>query len=370
MKKKILFLFPLPPPLHGVSMINTSIFKSKKIKKEFSTFFINSSTTKNFKDIEKFKFSKLQIIIQICFSLIYQLKKFKPNLVYLNLSPHGLGFFKDCLLVVIIKVFKVKVVNHVHGKGINNEVKNNFLLRGFYRFIFNNMDLICLSKILRKDIKKVKDNSTMTQIVNNFASKIKKIGLKSINKKTNFIFLSNLVPAKGIIIFLDAIKILQKKYNRFDFNAKIIGGYSDNQSQKLILKKKLNLENTFFLGARFNEEKSFELSSSDIIVFPTRHKNEAFPIVLLEAMSAKLAIITSDEGGIPDILTNGVEGVILKNCSANDCALAMLKYLNNKKLIKKHANAGYKKFLQKFTFQKFEMNMIKSLKRIITNNDL
>jgi len=50
--------------------------------------------------------------------------------------------------------------------------------------------------------------------------------------------------------------------------------------------------------------------------------------------------------------------------------LEMLKYLNKKKLIKKHGNAGYQKFLQKFTFQKFEINMIKSLNTIIVNNDL
>ena len=367
MKKKILFLFPLPPPLHGVSMINKSIFKSKKIKKKFSIFFINSSTTKKYRDIGKFRVFKLLIFIKICLDLIYKLNKFKLDLVYLNLSPHGLGFYKDCFLVFIIKIFNIKIVNHVHGKGIKNEVKKNFLIKNFYKFIFNGMDLICLSEILRKDVEKVKDSSCLIQTVNNFAKKINKIKSVTKNKKTSFIFLSNLVPAKGILIFLDAIKILQKKYNRFDFNAKIIGGYSDNQSQEIILKKILDLKNTFILGPKFNEEKFAELSSSDIIVFPTRHKNEAFPIVLLEAMSAKLAIITSDEGGIPDILTNGIEGLILKNCSADDCASRMLKYLNHKKLIKKHGNAGYQKFLKHFTFRTFEMNMIKSLKKILMN---
>ena len=367
MKKKILFLFPLPPPLHGVSMINESIFKSKKIKKQFSTLFINSSTTKNFNEIERFRLFKVLIFFKICIDLICKLNQFKPNLVYLNLSPHGLGFYKDCILVFIIKLFKSKIVNHVHGKGINNEVKNNFLKKKFYRFIFDNMDLICLSKILKKDVEKVKDNSSIIQTINNFSDKIGKSKLK---KKINFVYLSNLHPSKGILIFLDAIKILQKKYNRLDFNAKIIGAHFNNKTKEIINKKKVYLKNIFFLGPIYGEKKRLELSSSNVLVFPTRHKNEAFPIVLLEAMSARLGIITSDEGGIPDILTNGIEGIILKNCSANNCALEMLKYLNKKKLIKKHGNAGYQKFLQKFTFQKFEMNMIKSLNTIIVNNDL
>ncbi len=368
MKKKILFLFPLPPPIHGVSTINESIFKSKKIKKQFSTLFINSSTTKNFNEIERFRLFKFLIFFKICLDLIYKLNQFKPNLVYLNLSPHGLGFYKDSLLILIIKAFKVRIVNHVHGKGINNEIKKKNLKRNFYRFIFNNMDLICLSKILKKDIEKVKNNSAIIQTVNNFAARINKS--KSKNKKINFIYLSNLHPTKGILIFLDAIKILQRKYKRLDFDAKIIGAHFNNITKEIVSKKILYLQNTFFLGPKYGKKKNLELSSSDVLVFPTRHKNEAFPIVLLEAMSAKLGIVTSDEGGIPDILSNNVEGFILKNCSSANCASAMLKYLNNKNLLKRHGNAGYHKFFKYFTFEVFEMNMIKSLKKILINNKL
>lgn len=370
MKKKILFLIPLPPPIHGVSMINKSIFNSKKIKKNFAVSFIKSSTTTKFKHIGKFKVLKLLTFAKICFYLIEELKHFKPNLVYFNLSPHGLGFCKDIILILIIKIFKVKVVFHMHGKGIKNEIKKHFLIKKIYKYVFKSVDLICLSKLLIKDIEQIRDKSTSVQIVNNFAFGARKLYLKSKSKKITFIFLSNLVPTKGIFTFLDAIEILQKKNNRYDFDTKIVGNYSNKSSQIIVEKKISNLKNIIFLGPQFGEKKYKELSFSNVLVFPTRHHNEAFPVVLLEAMSSKLAIITTDEGGIPDIVTNGADGLILKNCSPSSCAGAMLRYLNNKNLVIKHGNSGYKKFQKYFLLKRFEINIIKALKKVILTNEL
>ena len=57
--KKILFVVPLPPPIHGASLINYYIKKSKNLKKNFKTYFFNSSQAKNLYEMEKFKFIKL-----------------------------------------------------------------------------------------------------------------------------------------------------------------------------------------------------------------------------------------------------------------------------------------------------------------------
>ena len=73
MKKKILFLIQLPGPIHGQSLINLSIKKSKKIKKKFSTHFINIALANSINDINLFKFKKLIRFISIIFKLIKSL---------------------------------------------------------------------------------------------------------------------------------------------------------------------------------------------------------------------------------------------------------------------------------------------------------
>ena len=117
------------------------------------------------------------------------------------------------------------------------------------------------------------------------------------------------------------------------------------------------------------EKKKFnELSSSDILVFPTVHANEAFPLVILEAMSTNLAVITTDNGGIQDIITNKKNGLILKKSNAINCSQAMLQYINNKNLSKKHGLNNKKKYLKYFVFKKFEINLVNSLKEIVSKS--
>jgi len=79
MQKKILFLIPLPPPLHGSSFINNEIHNSKVINKRFSIVFLNSSPSKKFEEIEKFSLNKIFNSIYILIKLIFNIIKFNPN---------------------------------------------------------------------------------------------------------------------------------------------------------------------------------------------------------------------------------------------------------------------------------------------------
>lgn len=47
---------------------------------------------------------------------------------------------------------------------------------------------------------------------------------------------------------------------------------------------------------------------------PTRYPNEGQPISILEAMGNGMFIITTDHAGIPDIVEDGVNGIVMKKC--------------------------------------------------------
>jgi len=62
---KVLFVLHLPPPIHGVSQINTLIKKSEVINKGFDCDYINLTTANDISDLGTLRFAKYIQIIKI-----------------------------------------------------------------------------------------------------------------------------------------------------------------------------------------------------------------------------------------------------------------------------------------------------------------
>ena len=59
---------------------------------------------------------------------------------------------------------------------------------------------------------------------------------------------------------------------------------------------------------------------------------EAFGVVILEAMASELAVIASNVGGIPEIIKNGVNGILINPESPADLAKELIRLIQNDKL--------------------------------------
>lgn len=359
MKKKILFVVPLPPPTHGASFINNLIIKNHEINKNFDIFSFNSSQSKNYSELNSINLKKIFLFFFTYCRLIKKIFFVNPNLIFFNPSPRGVGFYRDIFYIILFKIFKKKIVFHLHGKGFKEKYKKSFIWKILLINLFKNINLICLSNKLIDDIKLFYDKNKKIYILNNFSFTPPKISKK--NKIFTFIYLSNLIPDKGIMIFLDAINLMNKKYK--NFNAKVIGNSRNINFLKKI-KKKINLlPNVKYLGEMYGKKKYIELNNSNVFVLPTR--NDAFPISILEAMSLKLPIISSRVGGIPDIVKHNKTGFLVKNINFKQYAKFMSIYLNKKKLAILHGRNAKNKHKNNYTKDIFEKKFIKILKKII-----
>lgn len=88
------------------------------------------------------------------------------------------------------------------------------------------------------------------------------------------------------------------------------------------------------------------MASSDLFVLPS--EKEAFGLVLLEAMTAKLPIIASDVGGIPEIIENEVNGVLINPSDHHKLAEKILDLFNDNFKIREYTEAGYDKLKSQF----------------------
>ena len=112
----------------------------------------------------------------------------------------------------------------------------------------------------------------------------------------------------------------------------------------------------YFYGKKYNEEKEAFLENADIFIFPTL--NEAFGLVLLEAMEHALPCIAADEGGISEIVDEGETGFIVSKRNANILADKIEYLLIHPEERMRMGKNGYRKFNDKFTLRKFEESMV------------
>lgn len=363
-KKKILFLIPMPPPVHGVTSINLQIKKSRKLKKKFETYFLNSSQAINLVELEIFKIRKLLKFIYFYFELLTKILNIKPDVIYFNLSPRGLGYYRDILYVILLKLLKQKVIFHLHGIGFLKKTKNSLIQKNILFFLFKNINLICLSKLSIRDIELVRDKNKKIFILNNFSNP--NLFKSKVKRPFTFVYLSNLVPSKGINIFLDSIELLNKK--NLIFKAKIIGKSSDNKFLNKIKKRINKIDNVKYMGPLYGKKKFLELSKSDVFVLPTSYTNENFPVSILESMSSSVPVIAPKIGGIPNIVDHNKNGFLIGTNISKNYSKYMEIYIRKKKIHKKHKINAKKKWQKNFSFQIFENKLIKIFERVILKN--
>jgi glycosyltransferase involved in cell wall biosynthesis len=148
------------------------------------------------------------------------------------------------------------------------------------------------------------------------------------------LFIGGLTKIKGIDILLEAFKLVSSKTE--SISLKIIGdGQMREFCEDFIDKNNLDIK---LLGA-FNHERTLkEISSSDIVVLASR--TEGYPRVILEAFEFGKPVIATNVGGIPQLLKNGENGILVDPCDHAGLAGAILKLCNDKGLRDKLGKSG------------------------------
>jgi len=364
--KKILFFMQLPPPVHGQSVMNGFVYNSNLLNNNFITKTIPLRFTK-LENIGKASLTKIILMFKYLFLLICNIVIFRPHIIYFTISPVGFAFLRDVFYVAVMKLFSCKIVLHLHGKGIKNNMQKAFKKK-LYNFAFNNTNVILISPLLKDDISDIKASYNLFFLTN--CIKLNDSILMSSIKKSNnipvILFLSNIDPTKGVETLLEAGNILLQKGIKFKMN--FVGSFTPAYNHETLNNKikMLDLDScAFYLGPQYGDGKNKVLLDSDIFAFPTYYAQETFGLVNLEAMQAGLPVISTYEGAIPDIVDDGITGFLVPQKNPQALAEKLEILIKDSELRQKMGAAGRKKFLEKYTVDKFENNLLAIFKEVI-----
>ncbi|MBU1627585.1 exopolysaccharide biosynthesis polyprenyl glycosylphosphotransferase, partial [bacterium] len=169
---------------------------------------------------------------------------------------------------------------------------------------------------------------------------------------------TRLVDAKGCREFIESARILFSKHPNIRF---LLIGEGPDELNYRDLVTKLELGKKFiFTGLRSDIPDM--LAAMDIFVLPSY--TEALPYAVIEAMSAGKPVITTSVGGIPELITDGVEGFLLQPKDAKSLVDKIEILLEDEKLRMEFGKAAKKRIKENYFLDK-TVNMTTSLYRNI-----
>ena len=157
-RERILFIVPLPPPVHGSSMVSMQIQQSEKINAAFDCRYVNLSTSRGNDEVAGFSplllLKKGVRFIASFLQTFWQLLIFRPQKCYVAIACRGVGFLKDAPFVLLAKMFGCKVILHQHNKGMAGYVDKP-IYRWLLPLVYRDATVILLSWLLYDDVSAV-----------------------------------------------------------------------------------------------------------------------------------------------------------------------------------------------------------------------
>lgn len=152
---------------------------------------------------------------------------------------------------------------------------------------------------------------------------------------------------KNLTTLLEALNELVSENINFHLN--IVGGFDDADYQaeieNYISQKKLS-DNITFHGWKTQSEVLEIIQARDIFILPS--KAEGLPISIAEALSLGKVVVSSDVGGIPEMITHGENGFLFSPEKPKDIVKLLSNLYNNSSLIRSIGNKAKEIAIKKY----------------------
>lgn len=287
----ILIVGDFPPATHtGISMVNALV----------RDILLGQNKIVRVIDESAWAYSGIKRVFRYLFSSYFSLTRVllnsKPKYVYLNIPLSFAGQIRLFITCLIVKTLshRSNLIGHIHRGDITDWVGkssvNKFILSLNLKFFSK---VVVLSKKFENDLLSYypKINSVVipnTSLLEGFNSKSQD------QHNNNFVCISNIIRTKGIGDLVAAFSDTRLE----NFRLTIVGNIYDRDFyDELITLKSPNVE---FITNTARQAVTNILANSDCLILPSW--NEGQPLVVLEAMSLGIPIISTNVGDIPNMV--------------------------------------------------------------------
>jgi glycosyltransferase involved in cell wall biosynthesis len=283
------------------------------------------------------------------FTFAARLVRSRPRIVHINTSLMPRSYWRDLVYLVTAKALGCKVVYQVHGGALPAEFfAGKRLLTALLRAVLSWPDVVVL--LARSEVAAYKDfvpRARLLRIAN--AVLPGEADLRAERyvalRPLRIAYLGRLAADKGIFETLAAARILRDR--GIAVHVTIAGsGPARDEIARAIEADQLG-DRAYLVGALSGSAKQQLWQDADVLALPTYR--EGLPYALLEAMAGGAVPVTSPVGAIPDVVQDGVHGLLVPARDPQALANALERLATDRLLLHRLALAARARVVEHYS---------------------
>jgi glycosyltransferase involved in cell wall biosynthesis len=361
-KTKVIISGVLPPPMGGMTAYYQTLLNSSLPNLIDLHFVQTSSQNRKLSISGKLSLANLYFAIKDCWRFTWAIVTVRPQIAHIGTAA-GLSFLKNSICVTVAKIFGAHVLFHPHCSLSFLYHERSKWWRWYFRQVISQTDgVIAISKewLQLPSIRPGSEvyylpNAINTNEYHNLANE--KLAQLRKDGPIRILYLGNLGKEKGSFDLLIAAYDLHSHGINMIFD--LVGGELNHGELQLLNGevKKQELEDVVRIhDPAYGSDKLAYLREADIFVFPSYF--EGMPMAILEAMACGLPIVASRVGGIPDLIEDGVNGILVEPGKPDQIAFTLRKLGNDYKLRNSMAKANSKAVCEKYDIEQHVTKLI------------
>ncbi len=295
-RNTVFFVGPLPPPLGGFSAINQKMLGRLSDRADVRVFDTAPKSLSAGPKWTRF-FTVFHRLRSMCMFLFFALAR-RPDSLYVGLSG-GLGQLYDSFYILIARLVRLDVFVHHHSFAYLNEVKlHNRVCLGLAEHACHIVLCDVMAEKLTSGYLIPKERIFILSNVA-FLDERKNTPEVGNHDLLTLGFISNITLEKGIVEFFEVIANLAGRGQPI---RGLVAGPVDPALQGRFFSLLRTHPAIEYLGPVYGERKEMFFQSVDMLLFPTKYKNEAEPVSILEALSYGIPVLSADRGCIHSMI--------------------------------------------------------------------
>jgi glycosyltransferase involved in cell wall biosynthesis len=333
-KYRILISGCLPPPMGGMATFYQTILASS-LKQRIDMFFVETSSHGHLLE-NSGRFSLTTVISSLsdCWRFAMAVIRLQPKITHIG-TAFGLSFIKHSICVFIARLAGTKILLHPHCSLSGIYTEQSWLWKWYFKRVIKLTDGIIglssewkqLSTIIPDSrvyvLHNAIDLSPYTQIAR------ERVKNSKCDNHINILYLGYLGRAKGSFDLIEAIHQL----NDVSVSFELIGDELRLGDLKLLRQSITKADLSEYVSIHppvMGDEKISCFQKADIFVYPSHA--EGLPMAVIEAMASGLPIISTNVGGLPDLVQMGINGILVDPHCPDELATALRTLISDSDL--------------------------------------